>query len=300
MPLAVALCVFITLPVSGARFPVHLSTHSPIRAFRSGGQATQRPTDRFRFVLYGDCRDGHSVHRKLVGLILKQQPSFVVQTGDLVADGGNAAQWQNYDSITGDMRRQVPVYPAPGNHDYGSNGYLDRVTSRISSGDKRHYSFDLGRWHFVSLAVDLHIPYGPKSEQYRWFVSDLQAARKAKRDIAVFFHVPPYSIGGHGSDLDVRSTLCPVFAKYGVSLVMNGHDHLYYRTVRGGITYVVSGGGGAPIYPAFPGTGNIPGDKWLADYHIIVFDVEGDRMKATVLKPDGAVYDRFEVAAHAK
>lgn len=253
----------------------------------------------YRFVVYGDCRDGHREHRKLVGLIMKQNPAFVIQTGDLVAKGKNEDNWKTYDEITGEMRRKVPVYPAPGNHDFGGTGYDARITFPIESGTKRHYSFTRGRWHFVSLDVDEHEAYGPGSEQYAWLVSDLQKASRARQDIAVFFHVPPYSIGSHGSDLDVRAALCPIFKKYGVTLVLNGHDHLYYRTFRDGITYVVSGGGGAPVYPAFPDTGAIKGDMWLAAHHIIVFDVRGDSMKAEVLQDDGTKFDNFDVRARA-
>ncbi|HTQ09922.1 MAG TPA: metallophosphoesterase [Fimbriimonadaceae bacterium] len=253
---------------------------------------------KFRFVLYGDCRDGHTMHRKLVALILKQNPAFVIQTGDLVADGSNASQWKTYDDITLAMRQRVPLYPAPGNHDYGGSFYRDRINIPPQYGNAEHYFFNDGRWHFISLSVDLHMPYGPGTEQYNWLVADLKEAQAAKKDIAVFFHVPPYSIGGHGSDLKVRAALCPLFKKYGVSLVMNGHDHLYYRTIRDGITYVVSGGGGAPLYPALPGTGNIPGDKWLAANHIVVLDADGDHLHAVALKPDGSKFDTFDVNGH--
>jgi hypothetical protein len=48
--------------------------------------------------------------------------------------------------------------------------------------------------------------------------------------------------------LALRPLLDSLFQKHGVKLVFQGHDHLYYRTVRSGITYVVTGGGGAPLY----------------------------------------------------
>ncbi|HVT12786.1 MAG TPA: metallophosphoesterase [Fimbriimonadaceae bacterium] len=257
--------------------------------------ARSAPADRYRFVLYGDCRDGHEVHRKLVALMMKEHPAFVIQTGDLVHKGTNEDNWKTYDEITGEMRSKIPIYPARGNHDFGGDGYDSRIDFKIESGDKKHYSFTRGKWHFVSLDVDEHENYGPSGEEYKWMVADLEKASKAKQDIAVFFHVPPYSIGSHGSDKDVRATLCPVFAKYGVTLVLNGHDHIYYRTQRDGITYIVSGGGGAPLYPVNPKEGAIDGDQYLSTNHIVVFDVDGDTMKAEALKADGTPFDHFEV-----
>jgi len=257
-------------------------------------------SDRFRFVLYGDCRDGYDMHKKLVALAMSRHPAFVIQTGDLVHTGTSASQWKTYDEVTGPMRSQIPVYPAPGNHDFGGGEYAARLTAPIESGTKAYYSFTKARWHFISLSVDLHMPYGPGTDQYNWLVSDLQKAGSRKLDIAVFFHVPPYSIGSHGSDLDVRAKLCPLFDKYGVSLVMNGHDHLYYRTRRAGITYIVSGGGGAPIYPALPNNGQIPGDKWLAGYHIVVIDADGDALKAKAIDQDGKIFDTFTIDARRR
>src|SRR5512142_1419866 len=87
----------------------------------------------FRVVVYGDTRDGHDVHRKLVALILAQKPDLVIQTGDLVHRGSEDSLWKIYDEITGPMRRKLPVYPARGNHDVGGTGYEQRVTAPFTS-----------------------------------------------------------------------------------------------------------------------------------------------------------------------
>ncbi|MFI5385045.1 MAG: metallophosphoesterase family protein [Fimbriimonadales bacterium] len=255
--------------------------------------------DNYRFVLYGDCRDGHAAHRKVVALTMKENPAFVIQTGDLVARGSQDELWKIYDDITGDMRKKIPVYPARGNHDFGGAGYDARFTVPTESGTKQYYTFTRGRWRFICLDVDEHTAYEESSEQYSWLVSELDKAKGSKLDIAVFFHVPPYSIGSHGSNLEVRSALCPLFEKYGVSLVMNGHDHLFYRTTRNGVVYIVSGGGGAPLHPGMPEKGAIYGDKWLDANHLVVFDVDGDHMKGKALKADGSAFDSFELTAKA-
>ena len=71
-------------------------------------------------------------------------------------------------------------------------------------------------------------------------------------------HRSPYSAGGeHGSDLAVRSAFGPIFERHNVQLVLSAHEHVYERTrpIREGssgseVTYLVTGGGGAPLYPA--------------------------------------------------
>jgi hypothetical protein len=70
------------------------------------------------------------------------------------------------------------------------------------------------------------------------------------------FHRSPYSAGGeHGSDLTVRAAFSPVFERYGVQLVLSAHEHTYERThplresaTGTAVTYIVAGGGGAPLY----------------------------------------------------
>jgi 3',5'-cyclic AMP phosphodiesterase CpdA len=61
-----------------------------------------------------------------------------------------------------------------------------------------------------------------------------------------YFHHPLYSDGmTHGSSVDLRIVLEPLFVTYGVNVVFSGHDHIYERiTPQKGITYFVSGSGG--------------------------------------------------------
>lgn len=257
--------------------------------------AGNAPGRSLRFVIYGDTRDGHDAHRAVVKLIMEQKPDMVLQTGDLVRRGSENDLWKIYDDITGDMRKKIPVYPSRGNHDFGGAGYDERLTISFTNGNKKYYSFDKKQCHFIALDIDEHEEYKPESTQYQWLIKDLEANKKAKFTF-VFFHVPPYSIGGHGSDLNVRAALCPVFQKYHVQGVFNGHDHNYYRTVRDGITYLVSGGGGAPLYPCFPEQkGAIAGDKWETVNHIVVCDLVGDTLKCSAIRKDGTEIEHFTI-----
>ncbi len=47
--------------------------------------------------------------------------------------------------------------------------------------------------------------------------------------------------GYHGSSIDVRNAFSPLFERFGVQLVLAGHDHDYQRSPVDGVTYVVSG-----------------------------------------------------------
>ena len=85
----------------------------------------------------------------------------------------------------------------------------------------------------------------PGSAQHRFAEKALKSGAQDNMLMAIVLHEPPYSSGKHGSSLKVRQVIHPLARKYGVELVLAGHDHDYERTKAiDGVTYVVSGSGG--------------------------------------------------------
>jgi Calcineurin-like phosphoesterase len=83
--------------------------------------------------------------------------------------------------------------------------------------------------------------------QTRWLARRLSRAT-APWTIALLHH-PPYTCGAYRSHPEVVRQWVPLFERRGVDLVLSGHDHNYQRFApRGGVTYVVHGGGGASLY----------------------------------------------------
>jgi len=265
--------------------------------FRAHAVKQQPDAKSLRFDVYGDCRDGHDVHRKIVARIIADKPALVFQTGDLVHRGTDDSLWKIYDDITGEMRKKIPLYPVRGNHDFGGPGYDQRFTEPYASGTKNYYSLDRGNVHFIVLDVDEHEEFGPGTPQYKWLVSDLKAFKGKAQHIFVFFHVPPYSIGSHGMNPEVQEKLCPLFDEYGVRIVFCGHDHNYYRTTRKGIAYVVTGGGGAPLYDVNPDRGAIAGDKFEKVNHYCTVDVKGADVTVQAVRADGTLIEKFTVSS---
>jgi 3',5'-cyclic AMP phosphodiesterase CpdA len=129
----------------------------------------------------------------------------------------------------------VKFYAALGNHDHQTN----RFYKPWNMNGERYYSFSKKNVKFFVLDSDYMDP-----KQLQWLDTELKNAHDDWK--IVYFHHPLYSSGGrHGSEVDLRVTLEPLFVKYGVNVVYSGHDHIYERIKpQKGIYYFVAGSSG--------------------------------------------------------
>jgi hypothetical protein len=269
-----------------------LAVARPVRHAQAARPAAAAATT-YTFVAYGDTRSFPDVHRTVVAEILRQHPDFVLETGDCVLDGGDKSEWDVFDSVIAPIRAaHIPYYPARGNHDLGQY-YRREVQDPTMSGNGFYYVFE--RHKNLFIAVDCFEDDDPGSDQYQWLEKCLQYGQTHDVNTFVFFHESPFSVGPHGPNPESRQYLHPLFVKYHPRCVFCGHDHLYYRTVRDGVTYLVTGGGGAELYQPTHASLAIPGDFYQSVHHIIRLDVAGAHVTGTVLTPDDKVIDRFSL-----
>jgi predicted phosphodiesterase len=240
----------------------------------------------FTFVAFGDTRTNVDAHQRVADSILELAPDFVLHVGDFVEDGGSASQWTTFFTVEQDLLRQTPLFGVLGNHENDSVKYFDAFHF---PGNERWYSFDYGNVHFVALEIDGDSNYGPGSGQALWLENDLAHTNQQWK--VVFFHVPPYSAGAHGSDLGVRTALEPLFRQYGVALVFNGHDHDYERSVANGIVYIVAGGGGAPL--GSEANSNPASAYFTGTYQSVLVTVTDSVLTTTGVRADGLRFDEF-------
>jgi len=130
----------------------------------------------------------------------------------------------------------VPFYAALGNHDEPT---IQINYKPFNMNGKRYYSFRRG--DVECFAIDSTYM---STEQVRWVDKALSESR-APWKIA-YMHHPTYSSGKrHGSEVGLRTFIEPLFVKYGVSVVLAGHEHFYERLKpQSGIAYFTSGAGG--------------------------------------------------------
>jgi hypothetical protein len=233
----------------------------------------------FHFIAYGDCRTQPERHAAVIARMMTFHPDFVLQTGDLVANGTNEAHWDLFWPVAEPLMRNTAYYPALGNHEKEGAPYFKYF------GVPREYSFDYGNAHFVAL--DSNRP----EEEF---------AHQSATWRIVYFHHTPYTCVDKPERREqarvLSARLEPILKAGNVQLVVNGHDHDYQRHVSpSGITYLVTGGGGAPLYTVTPDTPYVKKAKMA--YNDCEISVDGPNLKVRAVEPDGSEIEHF--ALHA-
>jgi hypothetical protein len=196
-------------------------------------------------------------------LLERSKLSAVLPLGDLQYEEGELSDFEtSYDKTWGRMKDITR--PAVGNHEYktdSAEGYFDYFGEAAGERGKGYYSFDLGRWHLISLNSNCEeIGCEPGSEQEKWLRDDL-AANKTRCTLA-YWHHPRFSSGRHGN-ADETTPFWQALYEARADLVLSAHDHSYERfapqTPTGapdrarGIREFVVGTGGKSFYE-FPTT----------------------------------------------
>jgi 3',5'-cyclic AMP phosphodiesterase CpdA len=134
-----------------------------------------------------------------------------------------------------DVLEDAELYAVLGNHDVMDHNGDAQVAALGMPG--HWWARDLGD----VLLVGLDSNRATDPQQRAWLERTLAAATERWRIVVV--HHPPYSAGYQGSSEDVREAFVPLFERYGVQLVLSGHDHDYQRSLPvHGVTHVVTGG----------------------------------------------------------
>jgi predicted phosphodiesterase len=175
----------------------------------------------------------------------------------------------------------VRFYAALGNHDDSS----ERQYPRFNMGGDRYYTFVKRNVRFFVLDSNLL-----DATQLAWIE---HALHQSNDDWKVcYFHHPLYSDGKtHGSALELRVALEPLFVRYGVNVVFSGHDHVYERTKpQKGITYFVSGAGGqlrkGDVKPS-----DLTAAEFDQDRSFMLVEVSGDDLFFQAISRSGTMVD---------
>ena len=252
-----------------------------------------------RFAVIGDFGSGDEaelgVATAVHAWVADRGAVALVTTGDNVYDDGNPEDFDEawHEPYAWVAREGIDVVAALGNHDVGTDG--GEPVMELLGMPGRWYARRYGPVEFVVLdGNDLD-----DASQRAFLARVLRASAAAWQVVIV--HQAPYTCGRHEDDAEeVREAVGTAFEEGGADLVLSGHDHNYQRFPPvGGVTFVVTGGGGAELYElegCEPGT---PAPVVGIDdaHHFLTASATRHRLRVSaVLVPSGEVADRVTLA----
>jgi hypothetical protein len=219
------------------------ATPAAVRQSVANGSAGQvappREQDSVRFAIIGDTGTGTSSQYQIGEQLARARQTFpfefVIMLGDNIYGSERPQDFVSkfekpYQAL---LDSKVPFYAALGNHDDPTQRYY----KPFNMNGERYYTFSKGSARFLVLDSNYM-----DQAQIKWL--EEQLSRATDRWKVAYFHHPLYSSGEkHGSEVDLRAQVEPLFIKYGVDVVFAGHEHFYERIKpQNGIYYFIEGG----------------------------------------------------------
>ena len=259
-------------------------------------RATERVRGPVRFAVVGDFGTGEeeelAVAAALRRVAIERRIRILVTTGDNIYEDGHPedfqAAWEEPYGWT--SRRGLDVVASLGNHDVRTDG--GAPVMGLFDMPNRWYARRYGPIEFFILDGNAL----GEPEQLRFVASAMRRSR-APWKIAVV-HQSPYGCSRHGGDAVVRELAVPVLRAGGADVVLSGHEHNYQRFAPlDGITFVVSGGGGADLHAVEECPDDTPEPVAAVDetHHFLVGTATPERLRLVAITADGEVADRFTI-----
>lgn len=171
--------------------------------------------------------------------------------GDLVEHGFSASQWGEAFSAFSAATSTIPTRYTIGNHEslfagfglYKKYAYASGID--LQSGSRLWYRIDVGNIHFLVLDIEWSAE-SYTAVQAAWLEAQLKEIPSGDWKIVVshgFYYASGSVIDGWRwyDNPETINALTPLFEKYGVNLVLSGHDHQMELLQHNGVTYVIDG-----------------------------------------------------------
>jgi len=241
-----------------------------------------------RFAAIGDFGAGteaqYDLARRMCRWRREHRYNLVVTTGDNIYPSGEPANFKPnffrpYDCL---FDKGVRFRAVLGNHDIGTDNGRPELEEPAFGMKGRNYVVRKRGVRFVFWETN----YSDRD----WLRSHLRE-QTGDRFTVVLMHAPVFSPGLHGSTPGYAPELPRMFRRKGVDLVLAGHDHIYaVMPPKRKIRYVVTGGGGAGLYPC---TNPEISERCVSQHHFLYVVVRQQRIIVRAVPISGRPIDYF-------
>ena len=272
----------------------------------------------FTFAYFGDAQNNlKSQWSRVIRQAYSNFPkaAFMVHAGDLINSTQSDSEWGEWNFAGGFINAMIPSVSTPGNHEYDSEEdgtlVLDYHWKKQftfpengpSEFSETVYYLDYSDLRIISLNSQEIVQNEVSMETQKVWLEKVLSENTQKWTVITFHH-PIYSSGTGRDNKEFREAFKPIFDKYKVDLVLQGHDHSYGRgrnlpsgvanqdPAAQGPVYVVSVSG--------PKMYNLTFDKWMdrAASNTQLFQlisIEGNRLSYGAYTATGDLYDAFDL-----
>ncbi|MEZ4938769.1 MAG: metallophosphoesterase [Crocinitomicaceae bacterium] len=256
--------------------------------------------------------------------------AFIIHAGDLINNAHSERQWHEWFRAGDWIHSMLPSISTPGNHEYQARTKEDQENdirelsvqwrpqfsfpeNGVPGLEETNYYLDYQGARIISLNSLRMI-----EEQAEWLDRNLED--NPQKWTIITFHFPIYSASAQRDNEELRAIWKPIFDKYKVDLVLQGHDHSYARgrdrvpeeNIVGGFNkrtstgtvYVVSVSGGK-MYDIRPnGWEDFEGaerDRAAENTQLFqLIRVDGDKLSFEAYTATGELYDAFDLIKSKK
>jgi hypothetical protein len=262
-----------------------------------GGVTPPTAQNSVRFAVLGDTGTGERAQYDVAAQLAKSRAvfpfEFVILVGDNMYGSERPQDYTRkfelpYKAV---LDANVPFYASLGNHDDPNQ----RFYKLFNMNGDRFYSFKkdrLGSAGVRFFALDSNYM---SREQLTWLEKELGNSDSPWK--IAYFHHPLYSSGGrHGSEVDLRTQLEPLFLKHAVNVVFAGHEHFYERLRPQKGIYYFTAGGSAKLRAGDIQKTALTAFGFDSDYTFMLVEVAGDAMHFQTLTRGGKRVDSGSIS----
>lgn len=273
-------------------------------------------SEAFSFIYLGDAQN--DIRSKWSRVIRRAfathgDARFIVHAGDLINRSNNDNEWGEWHFGGGFINGMIPSIPSSGNHEYFRD---EQRTLTLDPHWKAQYTLpengpeglkesvyyiDYANVRIISLNSQMIVLDSASLKiQARWLEDVLK--NNPQKWTMITYHHPIYSTAKGRDNKEFREVFKPLFEKYHVDLLMQGHDHTYSRGQN--LPTGVSGKVGGPMYVV-----SVAGPKmykidvephWMdvfaEDTQLFqIISIDGDTLNYHAYKASGDVFDSFKL-----
>ena len=247
--------------------------------------------DSVKFLVVGDSGTGDRVQNEVAAQMWKARSIFPYEFAIMLGDNMYGSERpQDYarkfeQPFKPMLDANIPFYAALGNHDDPNQ----RFYKHFNMNGQRFYTFQKKDVRFYVLDSNYM-----DQDQQKWLDKELQSNAKWK---IAYFHHPIYSSGGrHGSEVDLRAIVEPMFIKHGLNVVFAGHEHFYERLKpQKGIHYFTAGGSAKLRAGDILSSSGLTAKGYDAEQSFMVVEIDGDVLRFQTISRRGKCVDSGEI-----